>query len=144
MAMSDSLPLRVLEESFPSVTGQGRDLIESVLCQLSEWDWSPRDRFAVNLAMEEAFTNAVEHGNHYIARKHFHVRCEMCPDRILVSVRDEGKGFRCARLPDPRNEANLETPSGRGVVLINGFMSRVWHNEEGNEIFMEKIRSAET
>ena len=129
------------ERSFPSVCGQGRDLIESILRVMAERGWSDRDVFAVNMALEESFTNAIEHGNHCNAQKKFHVRCHLDNRKIEISVRDEGHGFRSDRIPNPLNKENLEKPSGRGVLLIQGFMSKVWYNDSGNEINMEKYRA---
>jgi anti-sigma regulatory factor (Ser/Thr protein kinase) len=56
-------------------------------------------------------------------------------------VRDEGKGFDPATLPDPTDPANLGKASGRGLLLIQTFMDRVEHNEHGNQITMTKYRS---
>jgi hypothetical protein len=51
-------------------------------------------------------------------------------------VRDEGPGFDPRNLPDPTDLANLDKPSGRGLMLIRTFMDEVRHNEKGNEIRM--------
>ena len=141
MSGSESVQEWKAEESFPSVCGQGRELIESILGRMTKWGWSDRDIFAVNMALEESFTNAIEHGNHCNAQKKFHVRCRMDDRKISVSVRDEGRGFRRDAVPDPLSAENLENPSGRGVLLIHGFMSKVWFNDSGNEINMEKYRA---
>lgn len=141
MSISNSLPCWSTNQSFPSICGQGRDLIEKVLSVMDKMGWSQHDMFAVNMALEESFTNAIEHGNHCNKRKKFHVSCQVTPQSVLISVRDEGKGYTRERLPDPLDEENIETPSGRGILLIHGFMSRVWYNDAGNEIHMEKLRT---
>ena len=57
-------------------------------------------------------------------------------------VRDEGSGFDPSTLPDPTALANLDRPSGRGLLLIRTFMDEVRHNEKGNEIEMVMRRRA--
>ena len=41
---------------------------------------------------------------------------------------------------DPTAPENLEVPSGRGIMLMRNFMSRVEYNEQGNQVTMEKNR----
>jgi anti-sigma regulatory factor (Ser/Thr protein kinase) len=55
-----------------------------------------------------------------------------------VTVRDEGKGFDPATVPDPTTESGWVNPSGRGLLLIRTFFDRVTHNPKGNEITMTK------
>ena len=57
---------------------------------------------------------------------------------VVFVVRDEGSGFNPALLPDPRDPANLDKHSGRGLLLIRTFMDEVIHNERGNQITMVK------
>jgi serine/threonine-protein kinase RsbW len=43
-------------------------------------------------------------------------------------------------LPDPTLEENLEKPSGRGVLLMREFMTKVEYNDRGNCVTLEKHR----
>jgi len=45
-------------------------------------------------------------------------------------------------VPDPRTEANLLKPGGRGVFLINQLMDTVEYSEGGREVRMRKRREA--
>ncbi len=65
------------------------------------------------------------------------------PELVSVRILDQGEGFDPGAVPDPRDEDLLETPGGRGVLLIREVMSRVRYNESGNELTMEKDRSPE-
>lgn len=132
------------DESFPSVSGQGRDFIDKVLAVMRDDGWEERDLFAVNIAMEESITNAIEHGNRCDLRKRFHLFCNVSANRVDISVRDEGKGFAYHQLPDPASDENLCKPTGRGIFLISRFMSQVSFNENGNEIRMVKNRVSPT
>jgi serine/threonine-protein kinase RsbW len=85
--------------------------------------------------------NAIKHGNHYDAAKSVEISCEIFADRIRIEIQDQGKGFDLSAVPDPTDPDNLESPCGRGIMLMRSFMSRVEFNENGNRVIMEKERS---
>ncbi|MCA9070389.1 MAG: ATP-binding protein, partial [Planctomycetaceae bacterium] len=43
-------------------------------------------------------------------------------------------------LPDPTLEENLDKPSGRGILLMREFMTRVEYVEDGRCVILEKQR----
>jgi serine/threonine-protein kinase RsbW len=98
------------------------------------------DRFAIHLALEEAFVNAVQHGNQSDPKKKIFVRYSVTPDRFDVTVSDQGPGFNPNTLPDPRDPENLCKSSGRGVLLIRAYMDQVEYNPKGNQIRMVKFK----
>ncbi len=126
--------------SFSSVSGAGEAFADAVVGALERFAWSPKDAFAVRLALEEAIANAVEHGNRRDPSKQIDVSAEVDAERVLLSVRDEGDGFDEAATPNPLLAENLEAPTGRGLLLIRSFMTNVWRTAGGAEIVMEKTR----
>lgn len=98
--------------------------------------------FAIKLAFEEAVTNAVKHGNHFDPAKRVFLRWYVDPDRVVLMVRDQGCGFCPAAVPDPTADENLERPSGRGIMLMHSYMTRVLYNPAGNEVWMYKDNTA--
>ncbi len=98
--------------------------------------------FAIKLAFEEAVTNAVKHGNHSDPSKRVFLRWYVDPDRVVLMVRDQGCGFCPAEVPDPTADENLERPSGRGIMLMQSYMTRVLYNPAGNEVWMYKDNPA--
>ncbi len=128
------------ERVIPSETGAGAPLLEEVLGQLKKNDWIQHDIFSVHLAMEEALVNAIRHGNQLDVNKHVHVACRVSPELIRIEITDEGEGFDPSSVPDPTDPANIEAPSGRGLMLMRSFMSRVEYNDVGNRVVMEKER----
>ena len=124
-----------------SVRGAGRDILDELISRLRQDDWSEDDIFAVEMAGEEAITNAVHHGNRYDPTKKVRLRFQVAPDRVLMIVSDEGDGFDPKAVPDPCAEENLDRPNGRGVHLIRNFMTRICYNESGNQVTMELDRS---
>ncbi len=96
--------------------------------------------FGVQLALEEAFMNAVQHGNHGDTEKRVRIESLVTSDKIDISITDEGTGFNPNGLPDPRQGDNLYKCSGRGVLLIRAYMDIVEYNERGNCVHMVKFR----
>jgi serine/threonine-protein kinase RsbW len=132
-----------IEKSLPSDNGAAQKLLEKVLAQLEKCCWQDRDVFGVRLAMEEALINAIKHGNRLDQKKHVHVVCKLSPARIWIEIRDEGGGFDESSVPDPTAPEYVERDSGRGIMLMRNFMSRVEYNDAGNSVVMEKLRSAD-
>jgi DNA-binding response OmpR family regulator len=123
------------------------------------------DRMQIGVALEEALTNSLYHGNleisselrekdfptyfstyeerskaaPYIERRIF-VDAKITRDEAEFIIRDEGPGFDPSTLPDPTDPANLERLSGRGVLLMLTFMDEVAYNAAGNEVRMVKRR----
>lgn len=93
--------------------------------------------FALRLAIEEAVSNAFHHGHRNLdPEADIELAWEVSPERITIVVEDQGPGFDPKTLPDPTTEANIEKPSGRGLLLIRAYMSRVDFNDAGNRVTM--------
>jgi serine/threonine-protein kinase RsbW len=91
------------------------------------------------VALDEALTNAIRHGNAEDRSKKVRISAEISARGARFTIADEGPGFDVAAVPDPREPANLFKPSGRGVMLIHHIMDEVRFNERGNEITMVKF-----
>ena len=126
------------DKTFPSVSASVAPFLDAIVAELEGRAWDPGDVFAIRLALDEAVANAIEHGNRRDPEKKVQLSAEISGDRILVSIQDEGPGFSFDSIRDPTLEENLEIPRGRGRFLIRNFMTRVWHNDRGNIIYMEK------
>jgi CheY-like chemotaxis protein len=125
----------------------------------------PSGLILVGVALHEALTNAILHGNleldsamretdekgyYRLATqrrseppyqdRRVNLHMEVTPQATTFVVTDEGPGFDPATLPDPTDPANLGKVSGRGLLLIQTFMDRVEHNDTGNRITMVKRR----
>jgi CheY-like chemotaxis protein len=141
------------------------DYLQQSLRRLKLCDERGLNRIAV--AINEALTNAIYHGNLAVGSElrdrdeegYFELINQRlseppyCHRRVYVSaresgaeavyiIRDEGAGFDPSDIPDPRAPGNLTKASGRGLLLIRTFMDMVVHNDVGNEIRMIKRRSS--
>ncbi len=128
------------ECAFSSDMTEGHALIAEVMAKLDGTSWGTKDLFAVNLALEEALVNAVNHGNHADPAKKVTFACRLDDNRLYFRIEDEGDGFNPDALPDPTDPENIMVVSGRGVFLIRNFASRVWWNDKGNVLEFEKDR----
>ena len=100
--------------------------------------FDPEAAFSIKLAMEEAITNAIKHGNRFDRDKKVVIRWACNHTSFTMSVRDEGRGFDPKSVPDPTRPENLGLPYGRGLMLIQAYMDRVEYNDRGNEVTMIK------
>ncbi|HEV2837555.1 MAG TPA: ATP-binding protein [Pyrinomonadaceae bacterium] len=96
------------------------------------------DRSNLFVALDEAFVNAVKHGNKNDPTKLVRITAELTPQEASFTVEDEGEGFDINQIPDPCDPANLFRSSGRGVLLIYNIMDEVEYNAQGNRVKMVK------
>jgi serine/threonine-protein kinase RsbW len=96
------------------------------------------ERSNLFIALDEAFVNAVKHGNKYDQQKLVRITADLSPKEARFTIEDEGEGFNVNQIPDPRDPANLFKTSGRGVLLIYNIMDEVAYNERGNRLTMVK------
>jgi serine/threonine-protein kinase RsbW len=93
----------------------------------------------VELALREAVSNAVIHGNRMDSRKLVHVRCQCELGKgLCLTVTDEGQGFDPQAVPDPVAGENLEAGHGRGIQLMKSAMDEVFFERGGREVHLQK------
>ena len=129
-------------KELPSSRGAHIPLLEEILRELERLGWDPcgRDYFGVQMALEESLSNAIRHGNKLDESKRVHVECKVSPERFWLRVTDEGPGFKPQAVPDCTADENLDCQGGRGLALIQAYMTYVQYNECGNSVTMEKTR----
>ena len=96
----------------------------------------------VNLAVIEAGTNAIKHGNKEDPNKRAYFEFAVHPDKIAVVVRDEGQGFVREEVADPLDPVNLLKSSGRGLFLMEACMDVVTYGNSGAVVNMVKYKSS--
>lgn len=129
---------RTLEASLASSLSSYHGFVQTILDQLADLGWQKCDLFAVHMALEESISNAIRHGNKEDPAKQVRVECRLSPERFWVQICDEGPGFKPAAVPDCCAPDRLEVCGGRGLALIQAYMTSVQYNERGNCLTMEK------
>jgi serine/threonine-protein kinase RsbW len=80
----------------------------------------------VGMALREALSNAIKHGNKLNPEKRVQVQMRLHPgDELQIEVEDEGGGFDPAKLGDPTSPENLLRSNGRGIFYMRQFMDSV-------------------
>jgi len=94
---------------------------------------------AVELALREALSNAVVHGNGMDAHKLVQIRCRCELGKgVSIIVTDHGQGFDPNAVPDPLAVEGLEAEHGRGIHLMKLAMDEVSFERGGTEVHMRK------
>ncbi len=119
-------------------------LIDQILDRAESIGYGSSALFAVRLAIEEAITNAFEHGHENLDPS-VPVRVEYAVSEhaIEIAIEDQGPGFVPDELPDPTLQENLSKPSGRGVMLMQAYMTDVHFNDQGNRVKLRYIRPSD-
>lgn len=123
-----------------SSTSAMPQLCERILAEIKANCFNSEDIFAIHLALEEALTNAIKHGNKMDTSKHVRIDYSVDSEKIEICITDQGDGFDLNRIPDPRSGENLYRPEGRGLLLIRSYMDVVEYNQRGNSVRMVRYK----
>ncbi len=135
---SRPLPHRVV---IPSDLRAARQIEEEIIRETEALGYSPQCAFAIRLALEEAMVNAHKHGNNGNPAQRIVITYDITPERAVVRIRDEGRGFDPDCVPDPTAPDRIPLPEGRGIMLMRAYLDAVRFNEQGNEVQLVKERS---
>jgi serine/threonine-protein kinase RsbW len=114
----------------------------SVICDaVANAGFLSQDLFAVRIALEEAISNAIVHGNRRDPRKQVTVLYRVSPTDVVVRVEDEGQGFDPTQIADPLAPENLERASGRGILLMQHYTNWLCYNRTGNCVTLCRRRT---
>ncbi|HZE71609.1 MAG TPA: ATP-binding protein [Pyrinomonadaceae bacterium] len=127
-----------IEFELPSDLSLMNGVLQYLLERVSRLGLIKPERSNLFIALDEAFVNAVKHGNKSNPQKLIRITAELSPKEACFTVEDEGDGFDIQEIPDPCDPANLFKSSGRGVLLIYNIMDEVEYNAQGNRVKMVK------
>jgi serine/threonine-protein kinase RsbW len=137
--MAPNLPISrsvVVSSTPPAIC----DVYQQILPVLQACNFSEDDIFSVHLAIEEAFINAIKHGNKMETTKAVKIDYSIENDKVEICMTDEGAGFDPEVIPDPRYGDNLYKPAGRGMLLMRSFMDVVEYNKQGSSVRMIRYK----
>jgi serine/threonine-protein kinase RsbW len=133
-----------IEFELPSDLALMNGVLQYLLERVAKLGLIKPERSNLFIALDEAFVNAVKHGNKNDPTKLVRITAELTPKEASFTVEDEGDGFNVQDIPDPCDPANLFKTSGRGVLLIYNIMDEVEYNALGNRVKMVKRPEAST
>jgi serine/threonine-protein kinase RsbW len=94
----------------------------------------------IRIALVEAITNAIEHGNGFDSTRLVKVEANFSEAKAEIKITDTGKGFNHRKLPNPTAPENLFKPRGRGIYMMYRLMDEVHFNRKGNSVRLVKYR----
>jgi serine/threonine-protein kinase RsbW len=88
----------------------------------------------ITVALTEAFTNALDHGNKRDPEKFITVTFEKTSTGLMFKIKDEGEGFNFHNIPDVKDDGQEKVFPGRGIFLIKTLSDELRFIEPGNEL----------
>ena len=127
------------------IIGPGREDIarvqQRILEVLKGLGYDQAACFAVRTAVEEAVSNATRHGNNDDPDRTVTIEYAADPASVVIDVQDEGLGFEPGSVPDPTRPENVDIPSGRGIMLMQVYMTEVIWFPPGNKVRLRLVRA---
>jgi len=133
-----------IEFEVPSVISLMHDILDYLMKRVEKVGVVNPETSNLFVALDEAFVNAVKHGNKFDANKLVRITADVSSEEARFTIEDEGDGFNVAEIPDPLDPQNLFKTSGRGVLFIYNIMDEVKYNERGNRLTMVKRKKQPT
>ena len=127
-----------IEFELPSVISLMHIVLEYLIKRVEKLGVCKPEQSNLFVALDEAFVNAVKHGNKFDSKKMIRIGAEVSGTEARFTIEDEGDGFDVNNIPDPLDPENLFKASGRGVLFIYNIMDEVKYNERGNRLTMVK------
>ncbi len=82
----------------------------------------------LSLSFSEAASNSIVHGNGKDTNKKINITVKVSDSQMKIIIKDEGKGFDIANVPDPTKPENILKDSGRGIHIMRSFLDDLYYN----------------
>lgn len=112
---------------FPAVF-ESLDEVRSFVAKEAEvYGLSSGEIYAVQMAVDEAFTNIIEHAYGGECLEKIECTCQITDEGLVITLRDCGKQFNPLDVPTPNLEAELEEREigGLGLYFMRQLMDEV-------------------
>ena len=116
-------------------TTENLRIVEKMIDEISlEMNLSDEVYGNILVATMEATNNAIVHGNSADPEKKVTVNIVRQERELKISIKDEGKGFDYAHVPDPTAPENLEKINGRGIFLMSRLSDDISFTDSGRVV----------
>ncbi len=127
----------VLKFAIESDYSSAQNVQQAILDEVKRRKFNPAAEFAIQVALHEALTNAIKHGNQMKDKKKVAITAKIgSKPRRKSSWRTKGAGSIRKAVPDPTLDCNILRPSGRGIHLIETYMDEVQWSRGGRRVKM--------
>lgn len=100
----------------------------------NEYKFSRKLYCKIYISVNEAVTNAINHGNSNIEDKFVTVEFSENEDYYQFLITDEGKGFDICTVGDPTEKLNIKKESGRGIFIMKKYADNVSFEDNGCKV----------
>lgn len=97
-----------------------------------------KDADAMQIAFEEALTNAIVHGNNNDYSKNVNISFNIKQNMLEITIEDEGMGFNYKSI---KTNDDIYSKNGRGILLISLYTDSFHFEDYGRKIVMNKYIS---
>ncbi len=113
-------------------------IVEKLVDELSIELSLPADAYGnILIAVIEAVTNAIVHGNKRDTSKKVDITLTVNEKELVFRIEDEGPGFDFTDVPDPTRPDKIENPDGRGIFLMTHLADEVSYDKGGAVVFIK-------
>lgn len=98
-----------------------------------------KDADAMQIAFEEALTNAIVHGNNNDYNKNVNISFSIKQNMLEITIEDEGMGFNYKAIKIDNDDVYRK--NGRGILLISLYTDSFHFEDYGRKIVMNKYIS---
>jgi serine/threonine-protein kinase RsbW len=134
-----SVPFVELRQSLPSQVAIISPFVDQLMRFIARFRTGDGSELDTEIALREALANAIVHGNHESPLKCVYVTCRCNTDgEVLITVEDEGQGFKSEGVLDPSMPENRLLTYGRGIYLMKTLMDEVRFERGGAVVHLQK------
>ena len=145
--------LNKARQSFPARYKNLEQIRDFVTYQAEAYGFDPNEIYAIQVAVDEAFTNIIEHAYGGECSKDIQCECFAAGDEFTVTIIDNGLPFNPDDVPEPDTNTPLEERDigGLGIHFMRKSMdevrfSRIEIREQGgderNQLVMVKRKNS--
>ncbi len=147
MGAAEPTPSRDPNGAITLTIGSRLELLSLVHALIEEtarqYELDEETAIALTIAVIEAGTNAIQHGNVFAADKTVTFEFRVSAWEVAVKVDDHGTGFDPSKVEDPTDPSKLLDPHGRGLYLMRQLMDEVkfeTRRDHGTTVHLKKSR----
>lgn len=132
---------------FSSDIGKLRDILREIMVRLKYEISAVSDDalFDLRVVFSELLVNAIIHGNKDNPSKKVVLTLQIDGGTVMSTIKDEGEGFDFPRFQNyiSVSSEDIESESGRGLMIVNSLTDSLQFNGSGNEVeFTKNLLSA--
>lgn len=112
--------------------------IATILTAMDNCGYTDDSIRKMKISLTELIVNAILHGNKKDFTKKVIMGHIIDKNKSIISIIDEGEGFKPDMIPDPTLPENLVKDCGRGLFIVRHYVDNITFNDKGNRVTVVK------